>query len=411
MDYSKRIGRKASERGFLLFTTYMLISVLSIFSLAFLARGTQFLQATERNQNRVVAFNMAEAAVDLAIAELTADDTYAGIDGFTDLSTDQIQGGYTLTVTTPEGNEAVRLIQATGFAPNNENTSRAFETRSVITYVVIGEVGFFDFAIFAEESIDLNGTSLIDSYNSSEGEGEYDAEDANSNGDLGTDSGEGDAVDIGGNSSVQGNAVVGPDGNPNLEEENSVVDLGPNASISGTISAAPEERDYDVQTTGLVSEGQLKLSGSTVQELPAGTYHYDSISISGNAQLQALGPVEIFVSGTVSIGGNGVSTSSNLPPNFIIYVTTDATVSVGGNGNFYGAIYAPDSSVNLNGGGNPNDTTDFHGAIVANQLNQNGHMNIHYDEALEDVGSTGSGDIQILSWQEANTFLGNSAVS
>ena len=100
-------GKGNAERGFVLLSAYLMISLLSVYSTAFMTRGAVFLQASERNQNKIVAFNMAESAMDLAIAELTQESTYVNNGStFVDLSikkdqgeyTNQIQGGYKVIV-------------------------------------------------------------------------------------------------------------------------------------------------------------------------------------------------------------------------------------------------------------------------------------------------------------------------
>lgn len=373
-------------------TSYLLIAVISIFSLAMFSRGTVFLQANERSQNKIIAFNMAEAGIDLAITQLQADVTYAGV-GYTDMGTGTVEGGYQVAVTTPNTAPNVRLIQSTGHAPLNDMTQKAYETRTIQAYVSIGTQSYFDFAVFSKDGMQLNGNPLIDSYDSRNGA--YGGANRNQNGDIGTDSTGAGTVSLNGNVEVRGDAEVGPGGNPN-----SVVSVSGNSSITGTLSAAPAERAYEPAATNLPSLGNLRVNGNQTQTLPAGTYHYDSISISGNGELEALGAVEIYVSGSVTISGNGVSTQANLPPNFIIYVTTGDTVKVSGNGNFYGAIYAPASHVMNTGNG------EIYGAVVSRTYHQAGNGNVHYDEALKDTGGSGEPTVSLLSWQENNTVAG-----
>lgn len=401
-------GTVNNEKGFLLLTTYLLISVLSIFSIAFLTRGTVFVQSAERNQNKVVAFNMAEAALDQAITELEADPTYIGTEGYVSLATAAIQGGYSVTVTTPEPTvenpdvSNVRLIEVSGFAPGNDNTVRAYETRAVDSFVQFSDASIFDFAVFADESLRINGTPLIDSYNSDEGP--YDPETANDNGDIGTNSEGASSVDIIGNAEVNGDVNIGPEGNTELGETDSVVDLTGDVTISGSISQLDEEKNFSPNTTSLEDLGKFKVTGSTVYALAGGTYHFSEFTIGGTGSVVADGPIVIYVTGKVSLGGGGLVTSDNIPANFLIYVTDDSTVSVSGSADVYAGIYAPDSAISLNG------SADFFGAIVGNTFTHSGTVDMHFDEALADVGTTAGNDLTVLSWQEQNTVLGEYSV-
>lgn len=381
---------QGDEKGFILLTSYLLISVMSIGAMATFARGTSYMNASERNKNRIVAFNMAEAGVDMALAELANDPAYAGTNGYNSLSTATVQGGYSVQVSTPPNAPQVRLIQATGFAPGNNAAARAYETRAVTVYAEIGSSALFDFAVFAERSMQINGNPVIDSYDSRNGA--YGGANVAANGDIGTNSTANSTVSLVGNATVNGDAQVGPGATPS-----NVISIGPNAELNGNASAATAPKVFPMPVTTTVSQGDLKIAGKQTVTLGAGTYHYDSLSITGQAQLRAAGPVEIYVDGAVDVGGNGVATQANLPPNLIIYVTGSAGVKLHGNGAFYGAIYAPSSDVMNVGNG------ELFGAVVSNTYQQSGNGSVHYDEALSNVGGSTNAGISMKSWRENNT--------
>ncbi|HTL47363.1 MAG TPA: collagen-binding domain-containing protein [Verrucomicrobiae bacterium] len=377
------------ERGFILIMAYGLISALAIFSLALFSRNTSFLNSTERNQNKVVAFNMAEAGVDMAITQLATDTTYEGA-AYSSMTSGPMQGGYDVTVTTPDNAPNTRLIVARGYAPDNVSTSRAYETRNITVYAEIGTQNMFDFAVFADQSLQLTGNATVDSYNSTVGA--YGGANKASNGDVGTNSTGSSTVTLNGNATIKGDAQVGPNGNPA-----SVISLTGNAAITGVKSAAPALKDFPTQSSNSASLGALTLSGNTTRVIGAGTYRFSSISITGNATLQATGPVDIYVDGPVKIAGNGISTQANTPPNFLLFVTTADDVQLSGNGNFYGGIYAPLSHVKNTGNG------ELYGAVVSDTYQQTGNGNVHYDEAMRDAGGVGSNGVSLVSWREENT--------
>lgn len=394
-------SEKASE-GFILLTAIMLITFMSIFSLALFARSTSFVRSAERNQNRIVAFNMAEAGIDAAIAAIFEDNSYEGTD-YTSMTSGSMRGGYSIQVCPPSCDDMgvaepadanVRIIAAAGFSPDNDSSSRAYESRSTQAYVEITSASLFEFAVFADDSMQLNGNPTVDSYNSNDGA--YDPSNPGQNGDIGTNGTGAGAITLNGNADVKGDAAVGEGGDPDND-----ISISGNATVSGEKSALDAQKSFDSPSVpgGAVDLGRLRINGNSTYNLPAGTYYVDSLSISGNGTLNALGDVEIYVGGTVSISGNGISTSGNAPPSMLLYVTTDDTVSISGNGDLYAGIYAPDSHVQNTGNG------DIYGAVVSDTYQQSGNGDMHYDEALNEIAGNGGGEIQLKAWAENNTLM------
>ncbi len=100
----------------------------------------------------------------------------------------------------------------------------------------------------------------------------------------------------------------------------------------------------------------------------------------------------IYVTGDIDVGGNGIATAGNVPPNLLTYGTVDpanpsnkcTSVSIHGNGDFYGAVYAPAAGIQVSGNGS------VFGALTSNvvTINGSGHGGLHYDEALGNLGRT-----------------------
>lgn len=238
MQHKMPFGRGArSKRGFILVATYLTVALISTFSLAYFTRANAFLQASERNQNKIVSFNMAEAATDFALAQLAADPAYAGTPAFVPLNAGSTQGGFTVTVTTPQNNPNIRLINATGFSPMNGNASRAYQATTIFSYGQLQTSSSFNFGIFAQNSIALTGNALVDSYNSDQGA--YGGANRLSNGDLGTNSIANQSVTLTGNSLIKGNVTVGPTGDPET-----VISLSPHAVITGSQDPATATSIY-----------------------------------------------------------------------------------------------------------------------------------------------------------------------
>ncbi|MBI3122533.1 MAG: hypothetical protein HYZ03_09645, partial [candidate division NC10 bacterium] len=202
-------------------------------------------------------------------------------------------------------------------------------------------------------------------------------------GDISTDSTAVATITIDSNSTVSGDVLIGPGGNT----ATGVVNTG---TITGTTSTEPSTWNLPLSSipTGVVNQGALTIAGNTVRTLTEGTYWFSSLSISGNGQLVTTGAVKIYVTGNISIAGNGVATANNAPPNLLIYGTVDPTnaanqttsVAITGNGNFYGAVYAPQASISVSGNGG------VYGALTGASVSVNGNGGLHYDEALANLG-------------------------
>lgn len=384
----------AQKNGFILIATYLVVALITLLAFAFFARGTIFQQAAERNQNKIVAFHMAEAAVDEALVQLASNISYAGTNQYVPMNTSNVRGGYTVTVSTAPNDLTTRTIQATGFAPDNVPSSRAYQRVALTVYARYELNSLFNFAIFANNSIALTSSgkvASVDSYDSSKGP--YGGDNKGSNGDIGTNSINQKAITLAGNTAVYGDALIGPSG-----DTDTAVSIGPNSTLYGTSSASQELLIFPVPTTDLPSSGDLNITTDTTY-LEGGTYHFDSLKISGTGQLALTGTTVIYVNGDVSITGNGIVTQNNIPKNLLIYSTGTNDVAIGGNGSFYGGIYAPLANVKNDGNGG------VHGAIVSKTYTQTGNASIHFDEAMKDiVGNTQNPKPSVVSWQEQNSL-------
>jgi Tfp pilus assembly protein PilX len=153
---------------------------------------------------------------------------------------------------------------------------------------------------------------------------------------------------------------------------------------------ALKNQDLIIDTTGggwveIWIPGSLDVEGSNQINVPAGAH------------------VTFYVDGNVSIAGNGVLNTSQIPGDVTFYGNPDPassqTIDIAGNGVFAGILYAPNSAVSARGSGN---SGDIFGAIIANTIFFNGTTSLHYDQALGDLGAVI--DYRISSWYEDNTL-------
>ncbi|HOE68388.1 MAG TPA: hypothetical protein PK997_06010 [Candidatus Omnitrophota bacterium] len=381
-----------NQRGFVLTVVYLILALVAVFSVAYFSRCVAFVQANERNIHKTVAFNMAESGIDWAISQLASNTEYTGTSAYVPLDTDYMRGGFTVSVITDDSDPKIRIIRASGFAPSNDPTQRGYQTSSLLAYVQSGSSSAFRAGIFATDSIQMSGNAQTDSYDSRNGA--YGGSNVAYNGGIETNTTGPQEVTLSGNVMIQGGITVGP-----TESPSSVVSVRGNAMITGSILSNSAPVTFSDAVAPVSASGELKISGNTTYYLMPGTYHFTSMSITGNAKLVPTGPVSIYVDGTIKIAGNGIATADNRPPNLLLYATGNSSVSFSGNASFYGAIYAPNSTVSVSGNGR------CYGAIIAKDYKNTGNGQIHFDEALKEIQGGSSGGITILAWQEQNTLL------
>jgi hypothetical protein len=390
------------------------------------------------------AIHLAEAAVEIGFAELNYQ-YFHGENGFQS-SRGWVDGGggthtktvtdYTDTSGNVVGNLVVTVsgvgtpnpqILGAGTVAGNWAQSISRGVR-VTTYPSTR----YPVGLMSRQRIDLNGNNIYtDSFDSSDPakstNGLYDPAKRQPNGDIASNDVLINTVNIG-NADVYGRVSTGPGG---------TVAMGPNGSVGATFD--PDERattvaegqakgwirddfDVDVPDTTLpagadswYSVGQV----SNTTTITSGDWQASSINLNGNKTLTIQGTVRLYVTGSVSVGGNatillapgsklelyaagnvsvagnGVVNSTGLSPHNQWYGLPGSTSwNISGNGQWIGAIYAPQAAFRMNGGGSAGDMS---GAVVANSITLVGHVRFHYDEYLA-VHDQGAGYL-VGSWQ------------
>jgi len=156
--------------------------------------------------------------------------------------------------------------------------------------------------------------------------------------------------------------------------------------------------------------------------LGTGDYILNSLSMSGQDKMIVTGDAWLYVTGDVSITGQGQiiivpgaslrisvgGANADLNGNGVMNLTCDATkfkyeglptntsLRMTGNASFTGQINAPHAAVQLGGGGN--NSYDCTGSMFAYSISLNGHFSFHYDEAL---GTNETKvEYRVASWKE-----------
>lgn len=400
-----------NEKGFVLLLVYTIVLFVSIFSAVFFTRHRGAIQATERYQNRILAFNAAEAGIDFALRELATSNlrrTQTATDTYTSAYTPLTQNEFQYTVSPVSGKPTFRRIDSKGCAPSCDETAvtnagstiRAYQTSSITVFCQITEPApppsLFQYGIYATNSISLSGdkTSGFDSYNSNQGA--YGGSNVSSAGAIATASTAIESISLK-NTTVNGSALVGDEGNPGTG-----IKLQ-HATITGQAATLPDDWELAGMPPLPETYTEIDLSNvtGTLAPLPAGNYHCTSIKISGGGTVPTSGVVKIYVEGSIDIAGNGITVPENHPGNLTLFATGSVSVKVAGNGSFYGGIFAPNSAVTANGNG------DIFGAIVSKSFETIGNSAVHFDLAMKEnqpVDPNQTNIVRITAWQEMNSL-------
>jgi len=401
---------KHSRKGFVLISA-LLITFISLLLLIPYASGVLAdLKLTSIINSSTLALDLAEAGVERAIWEISYNSNTSNIPlSSFQSSTGDSKGEYEATVTLDDNSATVR---AYGYVPNK--SSHKAEKAVVVTYSFRRAFGK---GVAAMNSITMSGQASTDSYDSTNGlynallsDGTYNI---GQEGDIASNG----AITLGNNTVVNGDANPGPDypftGTPPVSGSygtlqvplvvdpivfpDNISSINDNGLIVIPVTSPP---------TAIFTSGtnDLVLSGTTQIGLPAGTYYFTSITMSGQSTINVTGttgPAIIYIDSAasasgggvdVNITGQGIINNTGAPGNLIIYYTGSA-IRLAGQASFSGAIYAPSATVTMSG------QADIYGSIVCGSNVDSGQAAIHYDKALVNVMPDFVIN-KITSWQE-----------
>jgi hypothetical protein len=129
----------------------------------------------------------------------------------------------------------------------------------------------------------------------------------------------------------------------------------------------------------------FSLGRNQVASLPGGIYVFNNFSAGTGSKLSFGGPTTIYCYGNFNMTGQTV-TDSNLPKNLKIIMCPGPTglppgsLSITAGASLYADIYAPQSDVRINGGG------EIYGSVLGLNVTLSGNGGIHYDLSLKGVG-------------------------
>ena len=276
--------------------------------------------------------------------------------------------------------------------------------------------GFFQYACFGAEGVQLNSNAFIDSYDSSLGSYQSQVQGGNEfaleNGNVGSN----DDITLLSNTEIHGDCTPGPTG--------ILDDSAPRTYISGSTDPAEEAFPMPpIEVPAIPSSGSMVRSTDLV--LGPGEVHLDSLLMSGGTTLTLVGPATIVLddysmrsgatmffdatNGEIELHGTGnFVLESNTVMRTLSDSALDVTILLSGNNmdpgqrdrielssnaDFVGAIYAPRISYSLG------SNFDVYGSIICGRLSLASNGEIHFDEALLYDGD-GEPEYDVRLWHE-----------
>ncbi len=278
--------------------------------------------------------------------------------------------------------------------------------------VMVVTTKFFEYGIFADESVKISGDVKVASYDSSTGFSVAGGADVATNG-L-----QDKAIDLNGTPVyVDGNLISGFGSNP----DGDVITINGHCTVTGDRKSLPKKKELkkikvpqnlpirsfngdtllpgDYSGDGLlrITNGDIKLVGG-----PGGNeYIINGIQAAGHGKLivdATNGPVKIYLTDDMKFSAqSGIEiiydNNSNIRPGDVQFLATkDAEeIELNGISRFYGAIYAPESTFRQRG------NTEIFGGLVSKIIQINGSVNFNYDVGLKTT--EGAKSLTVGSWQ------------
>ncbi len=373
------------ERGSTLVVVLAAVVVIAAFAYALMENTGSDHRRTSALERGVRATYLAEAGANHAIADIAV--MGPGSLGSSESPVSFGGGGYWFNIV--DNGDGTFTVTSLGRAGD--------QLRGLQVVLAPKEIPLFTKALFGDLDLGATGTVFTDSYDSDLDTYASQAVNvdpttgrtfAKANGGLGSNAN----ITLNGTVTILGDATPGPGG--------SVFVNGGSAYISGSTAPAVTTSPMppiEFNPSG-TSSGDFSTSGATT--FTAGEYHYTDFDAKAKAAITFVGDVILYIDGdmsmagqaemivapgasvtiyhqgdNISLTGGGVVNQSQLPANFKVF-STGTQVKFGGGSSFYGAIYAPNGTID------PGGTTSIHGSFVAREIMINGTADFHYDESL-----------------------------
>ncbi|HVS11223.1 MAG TPA: hypothetical protein VMS76_15245 [Planctomycetota bacterium] len=380
--------RTRRRRGSALLTTLVLLTTLTVLTVAFASLGVRWTQEQTAGVDDARAFALAEGGVCEAAMSLlrgTSGDL-ASLDA-------PIRHGQGLFWVEAEdiGPLRVRL----------RSTALVGQGRATVELVVEKEYeSIARYALASDEELRLGSNTLVDSYDPANGP--YDSQPLNTVDGVPQPMLDSNAVvmsnsDILAASQVviAGDSIAGP-GHATISSSNFYVSGSTEPAKTEFVEEIPPVPTI-LKTVSYVALGKIE------SVIPAGSYHYSSLSLNNQAKLRiegpatlvvdslatasgslltidaSKGPVQLFCTGPVKLDSNSnvISTASSAR-DVQVYFTSQKydDVSLASNASFVGALFAPYAKVKVS------SNWTIYGALSAKAISMASNSQLHFDESL-----------------------------
>lgn len=396
---------KIFPKGAVLSLVTLMVAVLMILGVALLRIGTNAQLTSVHAASEISARSAADAGLIQAIHVLNEKleahedwDVESLISPTIQLPNCRATYAYKLEGDPESGYEIV----STGRSGNAEKT----------VYSKLKLSGLFDYAIFVADDLELKMGTTVDAYN-------LDIDDPPLQ--IATNTTDAAALDMKVGVTVDGDVVVGPDGDPDV-----VIDSKLEATITGDTYTLPTTWDLpDIKVPSslitLPTTGTLAGNQTITKDC-----RYKDVALTNNEVVLIDGNVKMYIQGNIVLDKGAqiqiVPDSINPDASLIIYVDGNIAIKSDAMFNnlkkdakaltiygldscqtiefltecvFYGAIYAPEADLKSF------VEVEIFGAIVVDSFIQSVDANFHYDATLREVDITDVGvTFEIDRWRE-----------
>ena len=237
------------------------------------------------------------------------------------------------------------------------------QVSAIASYKAQGGAG-----IIGLSSLTTTGSSIADSYNSSNGL--YSAGTARANSMVASNG----SISLSGGTTIYGKASPGPGstvtgGTVTGSRTPLTSPLNESNVSAGSYATTNDDANISADMNG----SDFNLSGGGTATISSGHYYVNNFIISGGSSLVINGAVTFYVTGKVDVSGGSIA--ATVPSDLQINVIGTGKVVFSGGSGFTVDVYAPQSDVTLSGGSN------VYGAVVGNTVLISS-SSVHFDEAL-----------------------------
>ncbi|MHC4069760.1 MAG: DUF7305 domain-containing protein [Planctomycetota bacterium] len=269
----------------------------------------------------------------------------------------------------------------------------------------------FEAAIFGDESIVMKNSALVNWYNYRVGEKDLQ---------IGTNSTDAGAIQLGNGATVNGDIVVGMGGDPDViidatwatitGDTYSMTEFyeSPSVTVPQQLEDLPSGGTItnDTTITGPGKYDGINLGNSKTITIdgPVSLYIVGDIILKNSAELQVVDAVmnpdaylTLYLGGEVEVKNSGtINNLSGDASKFQLYgLDTCQSIVLKNSSDFHGTIYAPNADVEMK------NSADFYGAVIAESFVQHNSAAFNYDASLRDVNTTNWGvHFTVENWSE-----------